>query len=181
MDQSNTTQAYMKNALQLNGNELVEFATFYSISYAITIVPSQLLQTKLRPLLWLPLCEVLWGVFTLLTFVAPNAKAIYALRFLTGMTEASAWPGLVTCILNWYTPSEYGKRIAIFGISGVAGSMFLGILQAAPYKNLNGHHSLEGWQWLFIVTGCITIVLGLIGFIAVPDSPLNTRAIWLNQ
>jgi hypothetical protein len=41
------------------------------------------------------------------------------------------------------TPAELGKRLAIFGVSGVAGSMFLGILQAALYKNLNGAGGLE--------------------------------------
>lgn len=41
------------------------------------------------------------------------------------------------------TPPELGKRLAIFGVSGVAGSMFLGILQAALYKNLNGAGGLE--------------------------------------
>lgn len=55
----------MKEALSLNGNELVEFTTFYSIGYAIAIVPSQLLLTKIRPSLWLPFCEILWGIFTL--------------------------------------------------------------------------------------------------------------------
>lgn len=55
----------MKEALSLNGNELVEFTTFYSIGYALAIVPSQLLLTKIRPSIWLPFCEVLWGVFTL--------------------------------------------------------------------------------------------------------------------
>ena len=68
ISQSNTTQAYvsgMKEALSLNGNELVEFTTFYSIGYAIAIVPSQLLLTKIRPSLWLPFCEILWGIFTL--------------------------------------------------------------------------------------------------------------------
>lgn len=41
------------------------------------------------------------------------------------------------------TPPELGVRLAIFGVSGQAGSMFLGILQAALYKNLNGVAGLQ--------------------------------------
>jgi hypothetical protein len=69
MDQSATTQAYvsgMKEDLSLYSNELNWFQTYFSIAYAIFIVPSQLLQTKLRPSLWLPFAEMGWGVLTLL-------------------------------------------------------------------------------------------------------------------
>ena len=69
MDQSATTQAYvsgMKEDLALYGNELNWFQTYFSIAYAIFIVPSQMLQTKLRPSLWLPFAEIAWGVLTLL-------------------------------------------------------------------------------------------------------------------
>lgn len=51
MDQSATTQAYvsgMKEDLELYGNELNWFQPYFSIAYAIFIVPSQMLQTKLR-------------------------------------------------------------------------------------------------------------------------------------
>ncbi|KAL4970859.1 major facilitator superfamily domain-containing protein [Aspergillus stella-maris] len=182
MDQSATTQAYvsgMQEALSLYGNELVEFTTYFSIGYALAIVPSQMIQTLIRPSLFLPACEVIWGLLTLSTYAAKNAQTVYALRFFLGIFESTSWPGLVSLIFNWYTPAELGKRLAIFGVSGVAGSMFLGILQAALYKNLNGAGGLEGWQWLFIVSGCITIFWGLIGFLIIPDSPNITRASWL--
>lgn len=68
MDQSSTTQAYvsgMKEKLGLYGNELVEFTTFFSIGYAIAIVPSQITQTMIRPSLFLPMCEIIWGCLTL--------------------------------------------------------------------------------------------------------------------
>lgn len=77
MDQSGTTQAYvsgMKEALSLYGNELVEFTTYFSIGYAIFIVPSQMIQTRIRPSLFLPICEIIWGAVTLATYKAPNAK-----------------------------------------------------------------------------------------------------------
>lgn len=69
MDQSATTQAYvsgMKEDLSLYGNELNWFQTYYSIAYAIFIVPSQMLQTKIRPSLWLPFAEIVWGILTML-------------------------------------------------------------------------------------------------------------------
>jgi hypothetical protein len=49
MDQSATTQAYvsgMKESLGLYGNELVNFNTFFSVGYAIGLIPAQLIQTK---------------------------------------------------------------------------------------------------------------------------------------
>ncbi|KAL4922247.1 major facilitator superfamily domain-containing protein [Aspergillus aurantiobrunneus] len=179
MDQSATTQAYvsgMKESLSLYGNELVESTTYFSIGYALAVVPSQMIQTLLRPSIFLPACEVIWGLLTLTTYAAKNAQTVYALRF-----SSTSWPGLVSLIFNWYTPAELGKRLAIFGVSGVAGSRFLGILQATLYKNLNGAGGLEGWQWLFIVSGCITISWGLIGFSVIPDLPGITRALWITR
>ena len=51
MDQSATAQAYvsgMKESLQLYGNELVNFNTFFSVGYAIGLIPGQLIQTKVN-------------------------------------------------------------------------------------------------------------------------------------
>ncbi|RKK97233.1 hypothetical protein BFJ71_g7445 [Fusarium oxysporum] len=184
MDQSATTAAYvsgMKEDLKLYGNELVEFTTYFSIGYALFIVPSQLIQTRVRPSLFLPLCEIIWGLFTLFTYRAPNAKTVFALRFFLGVFESTSWPGIVNLIFNWYRPEELGKRLAIFGVSGVAGNMFLGIVQAALYRNLNGVSGLAGWQWLFIISGIMTIFWGLVGLVIIPDSPAITRALWLSE
>ncbi|KAL6707903.1 hypothetical protein ACN47E_003577 [Coniothyrium glycines] len=184
MDQSATTQAYvsgMKEDLQLYGNELNWFQTYFSIAYAIFIVPSQLLQTKLRPSLWLPFAEIAWGIVTLFTYRAKTATTIYILRFFLGALSATSWPGITALIMTWYTPTELAFRLAIFNVSDVAGAMFLGVVQAELYVNMNGVKGLAGWQWLFIVSGAITILLGLIGLFIVPDSPANTRALWLTQ
>ncbi|KAJ0426367.1 major facilitator superfamily domain-containing protein [Aspergillus carlsbadensis] len=166
MDQSATTQAYvsgMEEALSLCGNELVEFTTYFSIRYAIAIIPSQMLQTLMRPSIFLPFCEVVWGLLTLTTYAAKNSQTIYAIRFFLGIFESTSWPGLVALIFNW------------------SGNMFLGILQAALYRNLNGTVGLEGWQWLFIISGFITVFSGLVGFLTIPDSPAITRALWLTH
>lgn len=69
MDQSATTQAFvsgMRESLNLYGNELVEFNTFFSIGYALGLVPGQLIQTRFRPSMFLPFCEMSWGLLVLL-------------------------------------------------------------------------------------------------------------------
>ncbi|PSN72308.1 major facilitator superfamily transporter [Corynespora cassiicola Philippines] len=184
MDQSATTQAYvsgMRESLNLNGNELVEFNTYFSIGYAIFLVPGQIIQTKIRPSIFLPICEITWGLIVLFTYKAPNARTIFVLRFFLGALAASFWPTVVSLIFNWYTPKELAFRLACFNVSDVAGAMFLGALQAALYRNMNGVHGLGGWQWLFIIAGAVTVGQGLLGFITIPDSPSMTRAIWLTE
>ncbi|KAG7143378.1 MFS transporter PfmaC like protein [Verticillium longisporum] len=183
MDQSATTQAYvsgMRESLSLYGNELVLFNTFFSIGYAIGLVPGQLIQTRLRPSLFLPFCEMAWGFFVLFTYKAKSAETVYALRFFLGLLSAAFWPSVVALIFNWYTPRELAVRLAVFTVSDVAGAMFLGALQAALYRNMDGVHGLHGWQWLFVIAGAATIGQGLIAFFTIPDSPAITRALWLS-
>jgi ACS family pantothenate transporter-like MFS transporter len=115
------------------------------------------------------------------THKAPNAQTIYALRFFLGLLSASFWPSVVALIFNWYTPSELAIRLAFFNVSDVAGAMFLGVLQATLYRDMNGVHGLSGWMWLFIIAGAITVGQGLLAFITIPDSPAITRAIWLTK
>ncbi|KAI6383083.1 hypothetical protein MCOR25_000271 [Pyricularia grisea] len=182
MDQSATTQAYvsgMREDLNLRGNELVEFNTYFSIGYALGLVPGQLIQTRLRPSLFLPVCEIVWGALVLFTYKAPNAQTIFGLRFFLGLFSSAFWPSVVALIFNWYTPAELALRVACFTVCDVAGAMFLGALQAALYRDMNGVHGLAGWQWLFIISGAVTMGQGLIAFFTVPDSPETTRALWL--
>ncbi|CAG7949686.1 unnamed protein product [Penicillium nalgiovense] len=184
MDQSATSQAYvsgMKESLNLYGNELINFNTLFSVGYAIGLIPGQLIQTKVRPSIFLPFCEISWGVLVTCIAQAPNAKTIYALRVLLGLFSAVFWPTAVSMIFNWYTPTELAKRIAFFNVSDAAGGMFLSALQAALYTNMNGVYGIAGWQWLFIVSGTITIGQGLLGLVIIPDSPVLTRAIWLTD
>lgn len=112
-------------------------------------------------------------------YKAKSAITIYVLRFFLGALSATSWPGITSLIMTWYTPTELALRLAVFNVSDVAGAMFLGVVQAELYVNMNGVKGMAGWQWLFIVSGAITILLGFLGLLLIPDSPANTRAVWL--
>jgi uncharacterized membrane protein YbaN (DUF454 family) len=57
--------------------------------------------------------------------------------------------------------------------------MFGGYLQAAAYTNLNGVHGMSGWRWLFIIDGCISLPIALMGFIIFPGMPSSPKPFWL--
>jgi len=94
--------------------------------YIVGTLPSQLIQMHIRPSLWLPLLEVIWSALVMCMAAAPNVNTIYAIRFLVGICEASAYPGMMTLLGNWYTPQELGKRSVIFQQSSAAAQMFSG-------------------------------------------------------
>jgi MFS family permease len=66
----------------------------------------------------------------------------------------------------------------IFWLAGSIGQLFSGFLQAAAYTNLNGVHGYEGWRWLFIIDGIITVPLALLGYAFFPNLPQSGQKSW---
>jgi ACS family pantothenate transporter-like MFS transporter len=57
--------------------------------------------------------------------------------------------------------------------------MFSGYLQAGAYSGLDGVAGKQGWQWLFIVCGVISLPIAFIGYFFIPDFPETTRAFYI--
>lgn len=104
---------------------------------------------------------------------------MYGLRFGIGAAEASAWPGMMTIFMNWYTPTEFATRAALFAVAGSAGNMMAGALQAGLFKTLDGVHGIAGWRWMFLINGIMTIAISLMGYVAIPDP--HRGAIWMSD
>ncbi|KAI0381309.1 MFS general substrate transporter [Hypomontagnella monticulosa] len=182
LDQTNVVNAYvsgMKEDLHMAGQDYNLLQTMFTVGYCLGNLPSQLAMTKIRPSVWLPSLELIWGVLVMAMAGAKNVQTLYGLRFVIGFLEASAYPGILTLLGNWYTPQELGKRSAIFIASSAVAQMFSGYLQAGLYSGMNGKHGLAAWQWLFIFDGIITVPVAAFGFWAIPDSPVNSKARWL--
>ena len=61
-------------------------------------------------------------------------------------------------------------RLAIFYLSSLATAGFSQIL-AYGLNMLNGKGGLHGWQWIFVVEGAATVLLGGLAFWLLPEFP----------
>ncbi|KAJ9611480.1 hypothetical protein H2200_004664 [Cladophialophora chaetospira] len=184
LDQANINNAYvsgMKEALQMNGSQLTYAGNCFTAGYVIGQLPAVILATRVRPSILIPTAEILWSVCTFCTSSVKTTSQLYALRFLVALCESVYFPVMIYMIGSWYTKTERGKRMTIFYTTASLAQMFSGYLQAGAYKGLDGRNGLEGWQWLYIVCGIISLPIGFLGYVFYPDFPETTRAFYLTK
>ncbi|KIY47810.1 MFS general substrate transporter [Fistulina hepatica ATCC 64428] len=170
----------MGATLLRHGNQLNYITTAWTCGYVIGQIPSNLLITRISPSIWIPMMDIVWSALTIALAGAKNFGTLITLRFFIGMShfflsEATFYPGMQFVLGSWYKPTELGKRACLFHVASAIGPMFSGFLQTGAYDGLNGVKGLAGWQWLFIIDGIITIPIGILGFIIMPNLPHNTK------
>jgi len=136
---------------------------------------------KVRPGIWLPTTCMAWGLLTLGTAFVHHPWQIMVIRFFQGIFEASCFVGVQWILGSWYKPEEIGKRTAIFTSSGLAGTLFSGIMQGGIHKSLDGAAGFAGWRWLFVIDSLITFPIAAYGYLCFPDTPTSTKARYFSE
>ncbi|KAM3423655.1 hypothetical protein BST61_g1072 [Cercospora zeina] len=91
-------------------------------------------------------------------------------RILLGVLEAGYFPGCVFLLSCWYLRYEVQKRFSAFYLLALLASGFSNIL-AYGLSEMKGIGGLNGWRWIFIMEGIITVLLGLLGYLFIVDFP----------
>lgn len=124
-------------------------------------IPSNLLLTRVRPSIYLGLVMTIWGVVSASQSAVRSFGELLAARICLGIVEAPFFPGAIMLMSSWYTRSELTYRIAWFYAGSSLANMFGGLFAAGVLGNLDGVHGREGWRWLFIIEGAITIGIAI--------------------
>ncbi len=146
--------------------------------YLILEVPSNLLMERVGARIWIARIMVVWGIVSTSMMFIRSAPEFYALRFLLGVAEAGFFPGMILYLTYWFPASERAKAIALFMTATAIASVIGGPLSGA-LLTLRGVFGLAGWQWLFLMEGLPSILLGVVVFFYVTDRP--EQAHWLTD
>jgi ACS family tartrate transporter-like MFS transporter len=168
----------MNEALGFSASVYGFGAGIFFISYTAFEIPSNILLARLGARLWIARIMITWGLVSAATMFVRSAPAFYVLRFLLGAAEAGFFPGIIYYLTRWVPRSERARTIATFMtatlIAGVTGGPISGAL-----LSMHGAFGLAGWQWLFLMEGLPSVVLGLVVLGVLRDRPEDAR--WLPE
>jgi ACS family tartrate transporter-like MFS transporter len=151
-------------------------AGIFFLAYALLEVPSNLILLRTGARLWIARIMISWGLVASAMMFVRTPTSFYLLRFLLGAAEAGFFPGIIFYLTHWYPAREraraYSWFLAAIPLAGIVGGPVSGAL-----LGLHGKLGLEGWQWLFLLEGLPSVVVGLAVLVYLPDRP--SGAAWL--
>lgn len=144
-------------------------------------VPSNILLKRLSPPVWFAIACALVGICMMGQGLVENYGGLLATRFLLGIFEAALFPGVNYLLSGWYVRSKFGLRAAIFFAAASASGAFGGLLSTGLAQIRGGSYNgpNDGWRWIFIIIGIITIVSGILSWWLAPNFP--DKAKWLSD
>ena len=152
----------MLDALKLSETVYGLGAGIFFIGYVTSGIPSNLILHRLGARRWIAVMMILWGGLSAAMLFVHSAASFYVLRFLTGVAEAGFFPGMVFYFTNWFPSQKRGQVMALFmsaiPVSGLIGGPLSGWMLSHFQAGQGG---LAGWQWLFLLQGLPTVLLGV--------------------
>ena len=149
-------------------------ASLFFIGYLIFEVPSNMALHRFGARRWIARIMLTWGLVTLALAWTSSTTMFYILRFLLGAAEAGLYPGVIYYMTLWF-PERYRVQVVGYFTLGSSLGNMVGALINGMLLDLGGTFGLEGWQWVFLVTGVAPVILTVVTWRLLPDGPREAR------
>jgi MFS family permease len=169
-------------------------AGIFFIGYFIFEVPSNVILERVGARVWIARIMITWGLISsaflyagdihwgsiAAAFGCTDAEfSFYFLRFWLGVAEAGFFPGIILYLTYWFPGARRAKMVALFmtaiGVSNVIGSPVSGAIM----QFMDGAFGWRGWQWLFLLEGIPSVIIGFLVLVVLPNGPKSSK--WLTQ
>ncbi|KAI0128467.1 major facilitator superfamily domain-containing protein [Xylariales sp. AK1849] len=175
---ANANSFHLTDDLGLTGVQYNTALTIFFVPYVFFEIPSNIFLKRLSPRIWLSGCMMLFGIVSICQGLVQNYSGLLATRFFLGVFETGMFPGCFYLLGMWYRRSEAQKRYSLFFSSTSLAGAFGGLLASAIGK-MQGVRGYNGWRWIFILEGILTVLVAFVFFFTFPSFP--EQAMWLNE
>jgi ACS family tartrate transporter-like MFS transporter len=148
----------------------------FFLGYALFEVPSNMMAMRYGSRTWLARIMITWGLISAAMMFLQTPMQFYVMRFLLGVAEAGFYPGVIYYFASWFPISHRGRAVSRFYVAAPLSSIVMGAVSGWLLA-LDGRAGLQGWQWLFLVQGLPSVLVGLAVLRFLPDKPATVA--WL--
>ncbi|KAI0847772.1 MFS general substrate transporter [Daldinia vernicosa] len=177
MHRRNINRAISDNMLAeigMNTNDFNYGQTIFLACFLAAELPSGLVSKKLGADVWIPTIMVGWSIVALSQAFLTNRAGFYAIKALLGLLMGGFIPDIVLWLTYFYKGRELPIRLAWFW-TALSTVNIVGSLLAAGILQMRGINGWSGWQWLFLIEGLITLLIGIFSWGLMPPGPTQTR------
>ncbi|KAI1813212.1 major facilitator superfamily domain-containing protein [Poronia punctata] len=177
LDRSNVGNAKIEGLLDdihTSSDAYLVGLSLYFVGYVLFEVPCNIVLKKTSPRIWLPTLTIIWGVVSTLMGVVENQAGFLASRFFLGVAEAGLFPGVTYYFSMWYKRKERQYRVALFFSGAALAGAFGGVL-AYGIGRMEGVVWANGWRWIFILEGIVTVLVAIAAYGFVHNYPATAK------
>lgn len=160
-------EAFLPNMPEEEQDKLFGWVlSLFTLGYAFAQTPSGILADRFGARKVLAGVVGAWSILTALTGAAWNYVSLLIVRFLFGMGEAGAFPGLAKAVLMWFPVKERGLVTGInFSASRLGGAAALPLM-VWLIESL-------GWRGAFFSLGGIGVFIAVLWYMLFRDDPVD--------
>ncbi|MHB2096607.1 MFS transporter [Pantoea dispersa] len=154
-------------------------AGLFFVGYILFEVPSNLILQRVGAKIWIARIMITWGLLSTATLLVQTPTQFYIIRFFLGAAEAGFLPGVLFYLTKWFPSWRRSRIIALFMIGLPLSSLIGGPLSGWIMGHFHEVYGMRGWQWLFLLEGLPSVLLGVLTFWLLPNSVES--ASWLSS
>lgn len=152
------------NELDLTDKQMGWILSIFALGYALFQTPAGIFSDRFGPRRVLTSIVLFWSLFTALTGAAWNFISLMVTRFLFGVGEAGAFPGISRAVYSWIPIHERGLVTGINFSGSRLGAAFA--LPTVAWLIVS-----VGWRMSFLILGIVGVVWATLWYFLFRDDP----------
>ncbi|TVY80879.1 putative transporter [Lachnellula suecica] len=170
----------IQKGIGLKGNQFSWLGSIFYFGYLGFEYPAVRMLQRFPLAKYSGICIIAWGTTLACFSTVKSFAGAVVVRLLLGVFEASVSPGWVLFTSQWYTKKEQVVRVAWWGSFNGFAQIFGGLVAyGIAHNSTADHFTLAPWKIIYLFTGLLTIVFGIVFLLVIPDNQLN--AWWLTK
>ncbi|KAH8726161.1 major facilitator superfamily domain-containing protein [Phaeosphaeriaceae sp. PMI808] len=164
----------MLKELKMNTNDFNYGQTIFLASFLFAELPSGLISKKFGADRWIPTIICAWSVVSASQAALQTETQYYAIRCLLGLSMGGFIPDIVLWLTYFFKSNELPLRLAWFW-TALSTCNIVGSLLAAGILQMRGLNGWSGWQYLFMIEGLLTFIVGVFSYGLMPPGACQTK------